>query len=283
MRVAFATCSAMPDGFEEDRPAALALGAEFLSWDDPAADWASFDRVVIRSTWDYTRRADEFLAWCSRVGAERLRNPPDLVSFNVDKRYLTDLAVPTVPTQLVGPTDPPPALDGEVVVKPNVSAGARDTGRFGPMTHDQAIALIERIKASGRSALVQPYISSVDERGEVAIVFLAGRRSHVLRKRAVLEPDEVAPMIAGELGVARAMLREDLVAASKCTAAEISFAEAVLEEVSARFAVPLYARVDLITSSDGPLLLELEAVEPRLFLSLASGAHERFAAAVLAS
>lgn len=131
MRIAFVTCSALPDGRHEDQPAAALLGAEFRAWDDTSVDWQAYDRVVIRSTWDYTKRLDEFLAWCSAVGGERLRNAPGLVAFNADKRYLARLAAPSVPTVFVGPREPAPALHGEVVVKPNISAGARDTGRFG--------------------------------------------------------------------------------------------------------------------------------------------------------
>ena len=110
MQVVFATCSEFPDGVQDDRQAAASLGAEFRCWDDPAADWAAYDRVVIRSTWDYTTRLDEFLAWVHRVGPQRLRNDPELVAFNTDKRYLAELSCPTVPTVFVEPGDPLPEL-----------------------------------------------------------------------------------------------------------------------------------------------------------------------------
>jgi hypothetical protein len=282
MRVAFATCAAMADGWEDDLPAARALSADYRVWDDPDVDWNAYDRVVIRSTWDYSGRVEEFVAWAERVGAERLRNPPALVAFNVDKRYLTKLSASTVPTRTVAPGEPLPELRGEVVVKPNVSAGARDTGRFSPDTHSLARGLIERIQASGRVALVQPYISSVDTTGESALVFLGGVFSHSLRKRAVLGPDEVAPTTPGELGVAEAMLQEDLVTASRCEPEALSFATEVIEEIGERFGTPLYARVDLLLDVSGPLLLELEAVEPLLYLELCPGASQRFAEAVRA-
>ena len=284
MRIAFATCSALPEGWSDDHPAARMLGAEYRCWDDPAVEWERYERVVIRSTWDYTWRSADFLAWAERVGAERLRNAPALVAFNVDKRYLAALEARTVPTSFIAPGDPPPALRGEVVVKPNLSAGARATGRFGPAAHRGALALIEQICASGRVALVQQYVSSVDERGESALVFLGGELSHTLRKRAILRPDEVAPASEGELGVARAMLEPDLVSAGEASPAELRFAEGVIAEVSARFGQPLYARVDLLADEQGePLLLELEAVEPNLYMAHAEGACERLARAVLAS
>jgi hypothetical protein len=239
---------------------------------------------VIRSAWDYTTRAGEFLAWCAAVGPRRLRNAPDLVAFNADKRYLAELPVPTVPTAFVGPTEPMPSLEGEIVVKPNISAGARDTGRFGAAAHDEARALIVRIQASGRVALVQPYLASVDLRGETALVFLAGELSHVLRKRAVLDRDEVAPLAEGQHAPALAMLREDLVGPGVADDPERALAGRVLSEISKRFGVPLYARVDLVWGADGePLLLELEAIEPLLYLTGSPGAAQRLADAVLAS
>jgi len=284
VRVAFATCAALPDGWDDNAPAAALLGAQHVVWDDPGVDWEAFDRVVIRSTWDYTGRLDAFLAWCRMVGRQRLRNVPDLVAFNADKRYLGRLGVETVPTVFVEPGEPVPRLDGELVVKPNISAGARDTGRFGPGAHAAARSLIERIQASGRAALVQPYMPSVDRRGETSLVFLAGELSHILRKRAVLDPDEVAPLAEGMHAPARAMLSEDLVTPAEADHAERALAGRVMNEVSERFGTPLYARVDMVMSPDGrPLLLELEAIEPALYLGLAPGAAERLAAAVLAS
>lgn len=284
MRVAFATCSAFPDGWTDDHAAAHLLGAEFRVWDDPNVGWAQFDRVVIRSAWDYTARVDAFLAWCASVGPRRLRNAPGLVAFNADKRYLAELSVPTVPTLFVAPGDARPSLMGEVVVKPNVSAGARDTGRFGPAAHAEAHAHVARIQCSGRVALVQPYMVAVDEHGETSLVFLGGRLSHVLRKAAVLAPDEVAPLADGEDAPAAVMLRDDLVTAGIASPAERALADRLIAEISARFGPPLYARVDLVMDPEGePALLELEVIEPELYLVTAPGASERMAAAVLAS
>jgi glutathione synthase/RimK-type ligase-like ATP-grasp enzyme len=284
VRVAFATCSAMPDGYSDDQPVARELRADYRIWDDPQVDWQSYDRVVIRSTWDYTDRLDEFVSWIARVGAERLRNRPELVRFNVDKRYLAQLSAATVPTQLVAPGETAvPSLDGEIVVKPNVSAGARDTGRFGPATHALALELIERIRESGRVALVQPYLPAVDSEGERAYVFMGGHYSHALRKHAVLQADEIAPTTEDELDVATAMLREDLVVAAEPDPRQLSFAEGIVRDVSARFGTPLYVRVDLVMDAGQPLLLELEAVEPTLYMETAPGSVQRFAAAILAS
>jgi hypothetical protein len=256
-----------------------------VSWDDASADWDAFDAVIVRSTFDYSRRRDEFLAWADALDG-RLRNPPAVLRWNSDKRYLSDLAsagLPVVPTIFVSPGDGQPPLEGEVVVKPTVSAGARDTGRFAPGAHDTARALLVDITRSGRVAMVQPYLSAVDEHGETALVFVAGQLSHVLRKRAVLAPDEVAPARDDEIGAAEVMYDEDLVHAGDATGAERELASAIVAAVAERFGEPpLYARVDLLAGDDGaPELLELELVEPALYLAEAPGAAQRLAAAII--
>jgi hypothetical protein len=282
--IAFATCSALPAGSADDDATAVLLGAERPVWSDPSVDWERYDRVIIRSTWDYSSRLEEFLAWCTGIGERRLRNRPDLVAFNADKRYLDTLSVPTVPTVFVAPGDPLPELSDELVVKPNVSAGARDTGRFTRTGHDQAKALIVAIQDSGRTALVQPYQPSVDARGETALVFLGGELSHVLTKRAVLSGEGIAPTIDDELQVAQVMLEPDLVAPAEPLPAERRLAERVIAEITGAFGTPLYARVDLVLNEQGaPIVLELELLEPSLYLTDAPGSSERFAAAILRS
>jgi hypothetical protein len=259
----------------------MRLGAEFLVWSDLTVDWDDYDRVVIRSTWDYTKQYEAFLTWCRSVGPDRLRNRPDLVIWNHDKRYLADLGPLSVPTVFVEPGDPPPALTGEVVIKPNVSAGSRRTGRFGPDSHAGAQQLITAIQHGGLVALVQPHLPSVETRGEISLVFFAGELSHVLHKRAILQPDEVAPTSSGPRDVAVAMLAADLVTAGTATDAEIRLAERVMTAVTRRFGVPLYARIDLLEGPGGsPLLSEIEVIEPHLYLATAPGAAERFAEAI---
>lgn len=291
VHVAVVTCAALPDGHEWDRPLLGALeraGASvaLAAWDDRSVDWTRYDAAVVRWPWDYTRRREEFVAWAESVG-DRLHNAPAVLRWNSDKRYLADLGdagLPVVPTSLVEPGEPPPRLDGEVVVKPTVSAGARDTGRFGPTAHEGARALIARLTEAGRTAMVQPYLPAVEQRGETAIVMIAGRESHVLRKRAVLGADEEAPITEGELGSAVAMWDPELVQQGEADAAERELAAAVIDYVTQRFGgePPLYARVDMLAGEDGrPVLLELEAVEPALHLTAVPDAAERLAEALI--
>jgi glutathione synthase/RimK-type ligase-like ATP-grasp enzyme len=290
MKVAIATCAEMPGEFVDDQRLIAELESRHVEtayepWDGDGVDWASFDLVVIRSTWDYARRRDEFIEWADAVG-DRLWNPPAVVRWNTDKRYLGDLAeagLPVVETSFAAPGDPPPhVFDREVVVKPNVSAGGRDTGRFGAERANEALALVEEIQTSGRVAMVQPFQPSVDERGETACVFFRGDFSHGLRKRAVLRPDEVAPVRDDFLGAAEVMYEPDLVEPTEVTADEVELAESVLAEVRRRFDTELlYARVDMLHDANGsPLLLELEAVEPNLYFDQVPEAASRLAAAI---
>jgi hypothetical protein len=282
MLIAFATCAAHSEGRPDDRQVAEIVGAEFVVWDDPGADWGAYDRVVIRSVWDYSQRVDEFVKWCWSVGAERLRNVPELVAFNVDKRYLAALSVPTAPTNFLEPGDELAAYDHEVVIKPSISAGARDTGRFQPDNAQEATALVAAIHASGRTALIQPYLDGVDQQGETSVVFLGGIRSHVLRKQPVLRTAGVAPLADGAHAPAAVMFDQDLICAGTASAAELALADSAHAEISERFGTPLYARVDMVPGLERePVLLELEVIEPNLQLDLVPGSVERLATAIL--
>jgi hypothetical protein len=186
-------------GLDRDLPvlvrALREAGAQAVAvpWDDAAADWGAFDLAVIRSTWDYTWRAEEFAAWVERCGKlTRLANPPEVVRWNTDKRYLGDLAaagVPTVPTRYVAPGEPAGLPgDHEYVVKPATGAGARYAARYPPGEHDAALRQLERMHAEGLTAMVQPYVRGIDARGERALQFFGGRFLHASRKGAVLAP-----------------------------------------------------------------------------------------------
>lgn len=278
--VALVTCADLPDLDDDDRliaPALAALGIDAVNavWSDPAVDWAAFDLAVLRNPWDYTDRPEEFLAWARSV--ERLANPADVVAWNTDKRYLGELAgagLPVVETAFVAPGDAVPAFDREVVAKPTVSAGSRDTERFVPAAREALLAHVERIHAGGRTAMLQPYLDRVDEAGETALLHLGGAYSHAIRKGPLLTADRA---MVGELYV------EEDISPREPSVAEREVAAAVMAQVTRRYGDLLYARVDLLVGDDGtPVLLELELTEPSLFLGTAPGAPQRFAAAIAA-
>ncbi|MFC8141307.1 RimK family alpha-L-glutamate ligase [Streptomyces paradoxus] len=250
-----------------------------VPWDDPDVDWASFDLALLRSTWDYSWRAEEFTAWAERCGkATRLANPVGVVRWNADKRYLGRLAeagVPVVPTRYFAPGDPVglPA-DGEYVVKPASGAGARYAARYPAGERDAAVRQAERMHAEGFTVMVQPYLSSIDTHGERALQFFGGRLLHASVKGAVLAPG--TPYDADK--VAHPDLRP-----WEPAAAELAVAERALAAVPGD-AELLYARVDLVTGPDGePCVMELELIEPNLFLHLHPGSVPSVVEAVLAA
>ncbi len=247
-----------------------------VDWDDAGIDWAGFALVVVRSVWDYTRRRGELLDWAARVAAlAPLANPPEILRWNSDKRYLLDLAragVPVVPTTIAAPGEPVAWPEGEVVVKPTVSAGSIDTDRYPRARRAEARAHVARLHADGRTAMVQPYLSAVESRGETALVFLDGAMVHAVRKGPMLMP--------GLVTVGGLFVEEDIRPAM-AGSAERRVAEQTLAAIPGRDAPLLYARVDVVFSDDGePLVLELELVEPSLFLAYAPGVADALVRAI---
>ncbi|MEU3533888.1 hypothetical protein AB0E70_20180 [Streptomyces murinus] len=250
-------------------------------WDDPGIDWSAYDLVVVRSTWDYSWRAAEFTAWLERVArATRIANPAEVIRWNLDKRYLGELAaagVPTVPTSYLAPgEDGAPVLptDHDYVIKPTSGAGARFAARYTPAEHETAVRHLARMHAEGFTAMVQPYLRGIDVTGERALQFFGGRLLHASRKGAVLSPG--TPYDADKVA------HPDLTPWQP-TDAELAVAEKALAAVPGSAAPLLYARVDLVDGPDGtPRLMELELVEPNLFLFLHPDSLPRAAAAILA-
>lgn len=273
MRVALASCDAFPELDEGDGPLLLAaladegLEAEVHSW-DADVDWASFDLVVIRCTWDYWDRHAQYLAWTRSV--PRLVNSADVVAWNTDKTYLKRLAaagIPTVPTTWIGAGDSYELPSERFVVKPSVSAGARDTAAY-EGGDEAAHEHIARIHRGGKTVMLQPYLRQVEQDGETAVLVFDGQVSHAARKSAVLTVGEGEAELGGwEMGPRTA------------SEAEVALAERVVAEVSGWGDELLYARIDLLP---GPVLIELEVTEPTLFLQHAPGSAQRFARAVRA-
>ncbi len=243
-----------------------------VAWDDPTVSWARFDALVLRSTWDYIRRLEDFLAWCSRDGvATHLINPPDVVRWNVDKRYLEELArsgVPVIPSRFFAPGDEIVLPDsGEFVAKPCVGAGSAGVRRFRANERDEASGHIRDLMAGGSHVLVQPYLEAVDSAGETALLFYDGIFSHAIRK---------APLLHRDADIGTALFAQERISARQPSEAELGVAGQVLAALP--FATPAYARVDLLPSASGPMLLELELVEPSMFFAFAADAADRFAA-----
>jgi glutathione synthase/RimK-type ligase-like ATP-grasp enzyme len=270
-------------GTDEDEPIALAalartgVSVEVVDWDDPAVDWSGFDRVVLRSTWDYPERLAEFLPWLDGVAAvTELVNPPATVRWSLDKQYLRELAdagVPVTPTVFVAPGEEPAFPAGEFVVKPAVGAGSRGAASYAVHQHREARDHVARLHASGQVVLVQPYLASVGTEGEWPIVFVDGVLSHAASKRVALP----------RAGTVDGLFAEETNVAHVADAAQVEVARAAVDVVAADLGTPTYARVDLVRADDGTYcVLEVELVEPSLFLPQAdAAAADRFAAALV--
>jgi len=266
-----ATCAALPEP-DDDEPvlaaalAAAGVAAALVGWDDPAADWDAAIPTVLRSTWNYPLAPAAFLAWLDRAAAAApVINPPDIVRDNLHKRYLLALAargVPVVPTTLVERGQPCElaAIDApSIVIKPEIGAASLATRRFAP-GDPAALAHLASITAHG-AALVQPYLASVDEHGERALVWIDGALSHAIRKTPRFSGDH--ERVTGPVAIA-----DD----------ERAVAEAALAPFADRI---LYGRVDVARDATGqPVVLELELIEPSLYFVQLPAAADRFVVAL---
>lgn len=249
--------------------AQLGVAADIVPWDAPV-DWATWPLVVVRTPWDYFRRLPEFLAWAERTRRlARFVNPYEVIDWNSHKQYLRGLAeagIATVPTLWLdhGCGDARARLAargwGEVVVKPAVSIGA--IGALRAEALDPAcLEHLDRLVAEG-DVMVQPFVASVAEAGEVSLVYFGGRFSHAIRKQPAPGDFRVQDMYGGT------------VHPHQPTAAELAVADAVL----ARTPAPTtYARIDLVEFDGAPALMEAELIEPELFLGATPEAAMNFA------
>ena len=292
MRIALVTAKAARDLDDDLAPLVDALlernhDVAVLDWDDSAARWGDHEIALLRSTWDYSQRLPEFLAWAARASAQtQLCNPLPVIRWNTDKHYLHDLekaGVTIVPSAFIEPGENASACvdaflarhaTDEFVVKPAVGAGSRDAQRHARSQREVATRHAERLLDAKRSVLLQPYLDRVDEHGETAMIFFGGRFSHAIRKGPLLKKNE---------GSTRALFAAEHIGTREPTAAEHALAEKVLSSLPFTETL-LYARVDVIQNADGaPVVLELELTEPSLFFSHAEGSAGRFADAIGAS
>jgi len=263
----------VPDG-DEDAPALIeALAACDVEavpavWDDQGVDWAGFDLVVVRSTWDYPDRREQFLAWAESL--QHVLNAPQVLRWNTDKRYLTTLGLEAIPTVFLEPGNPFHPPSAPFVVKPAVGAGSIGAARY-DAGDGSALEHVADLHAAGKTAMVQPYLESVDHEGEIALLYTGGAFSHAVRK---------APILAPGGGPGAGLYVEERITATEPSREELELAERALAAVSFPRDQLLYARVDLLP---GPVVLEVELTEPSLFLGYADGAVERFAEAIAAA
>ena len=230
----------------------------FANWNDKSIAWESFDAAVIRSAWDYVPVRDEFLQFAKNVETKtKLFNSYDVMRWNTDKKYLSNLenkGVPIIPTKFASNIDEAmPAVSWAfgiaeaIAIKPTVGAGARLAGKA--TTEAEAIEFVKRILEAKRTAIIQSYISSVDDEGEKAIIVINGEISHVAKK--------VPALTKGGHGDAAGQL--EITSEIRDIVKNISNAVSEWDNL-------LFARVDVVRMGEKLVLMELELTEPWLFM-----------------
>ena len=281
-RIALATYRDLPQLCDDDRLLLDYLNehgveAEAVVWDAEDVAWGSFDCVVLRSCWDYHLRPQKFAEWVRKLAKAQVRmlNPAETVLWNMDKSYLQDLGsrrvkvVPTVWLRNGEPADLRAILEREgweeAVIKPSVSATAFKTWRTSRAEAKAHNADLQEMLASS-DMLVQPFIKEVVDKGEWSLVFLGGEYSHAVLKRPRRGDFRVQEQYGGSS--VRETPPEELVVQAR----------EVLQRAGVIWS---YARVDAVEVEGELLLMELELIEPYLFLSEHPQAAQRFAGAIL--
>ncbi len=278
MRIALVTCERpveRDDDVDYLGPALRRKGVEVETpgWTDGSVDWSTFDVAMISSTWDYFERQHEFRAWLKATDrATTLVNPLGMVEWNLDKRYLLELeaaGVPTIPTVWVEPGGEEEAAAEigalgweQVVIKPVIDLGARNLVRV------PADLVAEMLARYDVATMAQPYLPSIATEGEISLVYIGGELSHSLRKLPARGDFRVQPQYGG-------------------THEGEEFGDVVREISAGALAVApagsVYARVDIVATDRGPAVIELELIEPALYIDTDPRSAVRLADALLAA
>jgi hypothetical protein len=280
-RLGFATCSSEAELTADDRRTEEALhrlgfSLEPVVWDHGPLETGRLAGLIMRSCWNYHLHPQAFVAWLEAVaqGGTPIWNSPAITRWNLHKGYLAELerGGASLPQTLWIPQGGPASLQklllehglDEVVVKPQISLSAWSTFRSSPAQAPAHQSAFEAVVAHS-GAIVQAFVPEVQQTGEVSLVYLGGTFSHALRKR----PKVGDFRVQGEFGATREAFQP--------TPSLLAQADAILAQVQEPL---LFARVDGIERGERLLLMELELIDPYLFLELAPGSEERFARAI---
>jgi glutathione synthase/RimK-type ligase-like ATP-grasp enzyme len=283
--IALATCAALPDLTDDDRLlisalAARGIGAVPAVWDDDAVDWRAFAAVVIRSTWDYHLRQPRFLAWIDRLEAlgVQLINPARVLRWNAEKTYLRDLTragVPVVPTRWIERDDQTPlaAILRETgwpraVVKPAIAATAYRTWATDLVSAGADDARFRELTGDGR-VLVQPFLEAIAAEGEWSLMFFRGEYAYSVLKTPRAGDFRVQSDFGGQ------------VVTRNAGPALVAQASGVLDAAPFKRSELTYARVDGCVVDGTFVLMELEVLEPGLFLAVGPRGADDFAEAIV--
>ncbi len=231
-------------------------------WNDPAVNWAAYDAVILKSPWDYHEKHSEFLNWTDLLSRQGIRvlNSPEMVRWNSDKHYLKDIrdsglpAIPTLYLEKNSVTDTENNYFRELntsrlVIKPCISAGAKNTVLVTSEEFPELLPLINTWLQE-EAYMVQPFVEEILA-GEWSLLFFGGKYSHSLLKTPKDQDFRVQHYLGGKVNYREA--DENLVRQAT--------------QFISRFAADtLYARVDGVVINGIFHLMELELIEPYLFL-----------------
>ncbi len=281
MRIGLLTCSEWPGMIEKEQVFADKLNnyykTDVLIWNDPEIDWSNYQYLIFRTIWDYFEHPEEFIDWMEKIeklGIKTL-NPLEVVKKNFHKFYLKDLeskGIDIVPTIFIPKTQ---NLDlsaiisnawEKAVIKPAISGGAYLTRSF---VKEEAPAINEEFQkiANNRDLLLQPFLPEIQTEGELSLVFLGGKFAHSILKKPVKDDYRVQLQFGG------------IYQPYPVTNELIDLAEHIIQTFTTE--TLLYARVDGVMSNDKFLLMELEVIEPDLYLDFEKNANQKYLDALL--
>jgi hypothetical protein len=231
------------------------------NWDNPSFDWGTTRSILFRTTWDYFDRFPEFSKWLDTVANRtKLINPMEMIRWNMDKHYLSDLrrnGVPIVPTYFIEAGDKRTLAEclrdsgwSSVILKPAISGAARHTYKLNSETTDALESIFSQL-IKNEAMLIQPFMESILTKGEVAHMVMGGKHTHSVLKIAKAGDFRVQDDFGGTVHEYRP------------NSTEIEFIESVMKNVDP---TPAYGRVDVIWDNEDKLVVsELELIEPELW------------------
>ncbi len=273
MNIALATSQNFPNGYHDTEQLLNECkskdhNASLQVWDSYSVDWSSFDIVFLHTPWDYTQKYQQFLQWCEVVSKQsHLINPYSVVRWNTSKTYLFDLqkAGITIPATKLYPkeslnfdytSDFLTAVKCGVVVKPVIDVGGKNAHRFDSLDEALNADVTEELHKRF-DLLVQAYDPRVKTEGEYSVIYIGGKPSHCILKKPAAGEFRVQDIHGGS------------VESVELTDTIASFGQSILRSIAGK---PAYARIDFI-GAENPSLIELELIEPELFLRFSTHAY----------
>jgi hypothetical protein len=247
-----------------------------IDWTNKEFDWTTTKSILFRAVWDYTERYEEFKTFLNFVSTKTtLINPLATILWNLDKHYLRDLnnrGINIPQTIYIEKGDRITLRElhekynlTETILKPTMSAGARHTYRLNNNNLVGHETIFQQL-ITNEAMMLQPFLHSIIDRGEITLVVIGGKYTHAILKRAKAEDFRVQDDFGGT------------VHSYLPTKKEIAFAEHVVSVCSP---IPIYARVDMMFDNDGNLAVsELELIEPELWFRFESAAANTLAETV---